>query len=227
MTNQSQQDAMDRLRRDVQEERDALAAARTALAGVAQAVRDNIDDTDALNELADSLEADDLPAAIVEGTPADPNSTDSTSSTSGASGSDGGTVDPHTVEGAAAAGGYNVGPGQAAQPASDDTAGSVVADTGAASAAAPDGVDSADGDRLTTQDAREGAGPFTGTGAQDALRTSGRLGDTDAHTADTRTVEDGADERTQDDSGEGQPADGADAPDAGGSGSDVETDDAA
>ena len=49
------------------------------------------------------------------------------------------------------------------------------------------GVDRKDSNRITSQEAREAAGPFTGQGNQDALRTQGRQGASDAHHADQRT----------------------------------------
>jgi hypothetical protein len=41
-------------------------------------------------------------------------------------------------------------------------------------------------DKVEDQEAREEAGPFTGTGNQDAMRTHGRTGSSDAHHADQR-----------------------------------------
>lgn len=158
-----------------------------------------------LQAFADQLsdEAGQLSAAVVAGTPADPAANNGGGASAGSSAGGSGTFDPHSREGAAAAGGYDAPLGQQSGTLSDASAqagapaGSVVADTDAAAAAEGDTVDASDGDRITSQEGREEAGPFTGTGAQDALRTSGRLGDTDAHVADTRTVEEGADERTQ------------------------------
>lgn len=102
-----------------------------------------------------------------------------------------------TREAAAQAGGYdNPRRGEdavaAAEEAERATAAPLTPDIGAARASedVPEGdIDARDGDRLTSQAAREAAGPFTGTGNQDALRTAGRQGSTDAHAADQRTVE--------------------------------------
>lgn len=51
-------EATDRLIREVQESRAATESIVALVAGLAQEIRDNIDDEDALNELADSLDAD-------------------------------------------------------------------------------------------------------------------------------------------------------------------------
>ena len=99
-----------------------------------------------------------------------------------------------TREDAACAGGYNL-PGGAPpiEPVDEDGEPVVlpVLDPGAARAsddpAVSGGVDHKDRDRVTTQEAREAAGPFTGQGNQDALRTQGRQGASDAHHADQRT----------------------------------------
>jgi hypothetical protein len=100
-----------------------------------------------------------------------------------------------TREEAAQAGGYNLPGG--APPITPETGedGEPVAqpvlDPGAAAGsddpAVSGGVDRKDRDRVTTQGAREAAGPFTGQGNQDALRTQGRQGASDAHHADQRT----------------------------------------
>jgi len=50
-------EALDRLTREVQESNDAVQSAATLIAGLAQEIRDNIDDEDALNALADDLDA--------------------------------------------------------------------------------------------------------------------------------------------------------------------------
>lgn len=211
-------------------------SAEALIRGVSERIRaatenvnsDNVDEVDTafndLEELADQLdsEAGQLSAAVVENTPADPSAAPVSDSSTSSGASESETLDPHSREGAAAAGGYDAPQGQQSSTVTEASAsagppaGSVVADTDAASAAKGDTTDAEDGDRITSQDGREAAGPFTGTGAQDALRTSGRLGDTDAHAADTRTVENGAEERTPSGDGgsatdEGDTADGDDA----------------
>lgn len=86
---------------------------------------------------------------------------------------EGDTPDPETREGAAAAGGYNTrGPAPAEE-------------TEPALGVEPLARDP-DGD-IDSQADREGAGPFTGTGNQDALRTAGQPGATNANFADQRT----------------------------------------
>lgn len=98
---------------------------------------------------------------------------------------------------AAQAGGYNA-PGGVPVAEEADTRGSVQPDANAAlgDEDASGDVDRKDGDRITGQAGREAAGPFTGTGNQDALRTSGRQGASDAHHADQRTVEADASDNT-------------------------------
>lgn len=64
-------EALDRLTREVQETNDAVQSAVTLIAGLAQTIRDNIDDSEALNQLADDLDAQQatLAAAVTESTP--------------------------------------------------------------------------------------------------------------------------------------------------------------
>lgn len=98
-----------------------------------------------------------------------------------------------TRQGAAAAGGYDAprrpDPEEGTEQPTETDLG-LTPDLGAVRAnedVSNDDIDAGDGDRITTQAAREASGPFTGTGNQDAMRTSGRQGGTDAHHADERT----------------------------------------
>lgn len=100
-----------------------------------------------------------------------------------------------TRAGAAAAGGYD-SPRRTIPVEDERSANITQPDIGGAAGADEDGVDRKDGDRITSQEAREGAGPFTGTGNQDALRTAGRQGASDANFADQRTVEADSKENT-------------------------------
>jgi hypothetical protein len=105
-----------------------------------------------------------------------------------------------TRQAAAAAGGYDnprrgddaVAAAEEAERLSDSNV--TQPDIGAARGA--EDADVSDDDSIDNQEAREAAGPFTGTGNQDALRTAGRAGGTDAHHADTRTVEADAKDNT-------------------------------
>lgn len=107
-----------------------------------------------------------------------------------------------TREAAAQAGGYNA-PSRPAL-ATEDTPNLTQPDV----AADGEGVD--DG-RIETQEAREGAGPFTGTGNQDAMRTAGRTGASDAHHADQRTSADESATEGDEEGGAEQPTDAEDA----------------
>jgi hypothetical protein len=95
-----------------------------------------------------------------------------------------------TQEEAAAAGGYNA-PGGPPPAAEDNTAAA--------------GTERTTDEPIDSQEDREAAGPFSGTGNQDAMRTAGQRGSTDANHADERT---GSDETAVN-------ADSADSADAG------------
>lgn len=94
-----------------------------------------------------------------------------------------------TREAAAAAGGYNTRRVPLPEE-TGDTAPLTQPDT-----AAVDAGDLDDG-RITSQEGREAAGPFTGTGNQDAMRAAGQPGGNAAHHADQR---EGADESAVED----------------------------
>lgn len=85
--------------------------------------------------------------------------------------------DAETRSSAAEAGGYNLG--QAPVPEEKPSL------TQPDMAAVEDG--DRDDDRISTQAGREAAGPFTGTGNQDALRSAGLTGANQGHHADQRT----------------------------------------
>lgn len=66
--------ALERLKTEVAETKTVAESAVALIGGLAQQIRDAIEDEDALNELADSLDADqaELSAAITANTPASP-----------------------------------------------------------------------------------------------------------------------------------------------------------
>lgn len=112
------------------------------------------------------------------------NQSDQSSDQQSSSDTGGDQQNAETREAAAAAGGYNLGSG-ASSPA-PDTADEATTNLSQPNVGAADDGDVDDG-RIETQAGREAAGPFTGTGNQDALRTAGRAGASDAHHADQRT----------------------------------------
>lgn len=63
--------ALDRLTQEVAQTKDAVASVLTLVDGLAQQIRDNIDDSDALNALADDLDAQqkDIADAVTANTP--------------------------------------------------------------------------------------------------------------------------------------------------------------
>lgn len=69
-SNADMSEALDRLTAEVAETRDATQAAVTMISGLAAQIRDNIDDSDALNALADQLDASqvEIADAITAGT---------------------------------------------------------------------------------------------------------------------------------------------------------------
>lgn len=66
--------ALDNLRAEVQQSNDATQSALTLIAGLAQQIRDAVGNDDALNELADQLDAQqqEIAAAVAANTPAAP-----------------------------------------------------------------------------------------------------------------------------------------------------------